>query len=200
MSDLETEPQAIGKRANFTAMADTTAEEWDLIESYYPDYMKELPDRILDHVKLLRRVHFGFAVDRYTHSLQTATRALRDGRDEEFVVCALLHDMGSLGPMNHAEVAAIILKPFVSGQNHWMVEKHGIFQGYYFFHLTGRDRNMRDQFRSNPWFDYTEEFCRKYDQNSFDPDYDTLPLEAFEPMVRRVFASPKRSIYLPDEG
>ena len=116
----------------------------------------------------------GFAIDRLEHCLQTATRAHQDGRDEEYVVCALLHDIGdTLGPRNHADVAAAILKPFVSEQNHWMVEKHAIFQGYYFFHHLGLDRNMRDQFRDHPWYGYTEEFCREYDGPAFDPKFST---------------------------
>jgi predicted HD phosphohydrolase len=143
----------------------------------------------------------GFAIDRLEHCLQTATRAHKDGRDEEYVVCALLHDVGDLlGPRNHADVAAAVPKPFVSEQNHWMVEKHAIFQGYYFFHHLGLDRNMRDQFHDHPWYGYTEEFCRLYDGPAFDPKFKSLPLEAFEPMVRRVFANVRNSIYVPQRA
>jgi predicted HD phosphohydrolase len=126
---------------------------------------------------------------------------MKDGRDEEYVVCALLHDMGDiLAPRNHADMAAALVKPFVSEQNHWMVEKHGIFQGYYFFHHIGLDRNMRDQFRGHPWFDYTAEFCAKYDGPAFDPNYKSAPLKEFEPLVRQVFSRVKNSIYVPKEG
>ena len=143
----------------------------------------------------------GYAVDRLTHSLQTATRAHRDGRDEEYVVCALVHDIGdTLASLNHAELAAVIVEPFVSELNHWIVKHHGIFQGYYFFHHIGLDRNMRDRYREHPHWQACADFCAAYDQNSFDPGYDTLPLAFFEPMVRRVFAAPKRSLYLPSEG
>ena len=114
-------------------------------------------------------------------------------------MCALLHDMGDLlGPRNHADVAAAILKPFVSEQNHWMVEQHAVFQGYYFLHFLGVDRNLRDAFVEHPWFGYTEEFCRLYDGPAFDPSYRHLPLEEFEPMVRRVFSNVKHSIYIPE--
>jgi predicted HD phosphohydrolase len=102
-----------------------------------------------------------------------------------------------LGPRNHADVAAAILKPFVSEQNHWMVEKHAIFQGYYFFHHLGLDRDMREQFRGHPWFEYTADFCREYDGPAFDPKYALMPLEEFEPMVRRVLTNVKSSIYVP---
>ena len=139
----------------------------------------------------------GFAVSRLEHSLQTATRAMRDGRDEEYVVCALMHDIGDLmGPANHAEVGAVIMKPYVSDANFWMMDKHGVFQGYYFFHHIGLDREMREQYRGHPHFEYCAQFCQLYDQNSFEPDYDTAPLEVFEPMLRRVIARPKASIYL----
>ncbi|MGH8311251.1 MAG: HD domain-containing protein, partial [Steroidobacteraceae bacterium] len=134
---------------------------------------------------------------RLEHSLQTATRAHRDGRDDEYVACALIHDIGdSLGSFNHADIATAILKPFVSEQNLWMVEQHAIFQGYYFFEHMGLDKNLRDRFRGHEWFDYTAEFCEKYDQCSFDPSYDSMRLEEFEPLLRRFFARPRRSIYL----
>jgi predicted HD phosphohydrolase len=142
------------------------------------------------HLELLGGDFGGFAVDRLTHSLQTATRAERAGRDDEYVLCALVHDIGdTLGPANHADIAAAILKPFVSEQNHWMVEQHGIFQGHYFFHHLGGNRDVREQFRDHPWFDYCAEFCAEYDQNSFDPDYPTEPLEHFEPLIRSELAA-----------
>ncbi len=191
-----TEPQA-----DFNAMADGTVEDWKVIGAANRIFTRALPDRILAHLNLLKGDRGGFAVDRLEHSLQTATRAFRDGQDEEYVVCALIHDIGdTLGPHNHAEVAAVVLKPFVSERNHWMVNKHGIFQGYYFFHLIGADRDMREKFRGHPDFDHTAHFCERYDQNSFDPTYDTMPLEAFEPMLRRVVAQPKRSIYARTEA
>jgi predicted HD phosphohydrolase len=186
-------------RAKFHAMADGTAEDWAAIGRAAAPHRGELPGRVLAHLKLLDNDHGGFAVDRLEHSLQTATRAHRDGRDEEYVVCALLHDIGDiLLPANHAELGATILQPYVSEANHWMLAKHGVFQGYYFFHHIGLDRDMRDEFRGHPHFEYTAQFCHLYDQNSFDPGYDTMPLEAFEPMVHRVLEAPKRSIYKRD--
>jgi predicted HD phosphohydrolase len=178
-------------------MVDGTQEDWMLIARASTEFGKELPDRVLTHLKMLTGDCGGFAVDRLEHSLQTATRAHQDGRDEEYVVCALLHDMGDiLGPKNHADIAAAILKPFVSEQNHWMVEQHAIFQGYYFFDYLGLDKNMRDQHRGHPAFEYTAQFCHLYDQSAFDPNFKSMPLEAFEPMVRRVFSTVKRSIYM----
>jgi predicted HD phosphohydrolase len=187
-----------GPRAQFTSMESGTKEDWRIINHAMKPFIAELPDRVLGHLKMLQGDCGGFAIDRLDHCLQTATRAYKDGRDEEYVVCALLHDLGDLlGPRNHADVAAAILKPFVSEQNFWMVEKHAIFQGYYFFHHLGLDRNMRDQFRDHPWYSYTEEFCREYDGPAFDPKYKHLPLEEFEPMVRRVLTNVKNSIYVP---
>ena len=120
----------------------------------------------------------------------------RDGRDEEYVVCALLHDIGdTLGSFNHPDIAAAIVQPFVSEANHWMVKHHGIFQGHYFFHHIGLDRDMREQFREHPHYQRTAEFCELYDNPAFDPRAETLPLSEFEPMVRRLMARPKQSIY-----
>ncbi len=187
-------------RAQFHAMEDGTKEDWKAINQAMMPFLVELPDRVLIHLNMLAGDCGGFAIDRMEHSLQTATRAMKDGRDEEYIVCALLHDMGDiLAPRNHADMAAALVKPFVSEQNHWMVEKHAIFQGYYFFHFMGVDRNMRDQFRGHEWFDYTEEFCAKYDGPAFDPTYKNAPLTEFEPMVRNVFSRVKNSIYVPKE-
>jgi predicted HD phosphohydrolase len=183
-------------RATFRDMQESTAEDWKIIADEFKPYANALADRVIAHLRLLDGDCGGFPVDRLTHSLQTATLAHRDGRDEEYVVCALLHDIGdTLGSYNHPDIAAAILKPFVGPENLVMVEKHGIFQGYYFFHHLGMDRNLRDQFAGQWFYDATLEFCEKYDAPAFDPDYDTLPLEFFEPMLRRVMARPKNTIY-----
>ena len=190
----------MGERAKFHAMTEGTLEDWQAIAGEMLQFYPGLPDRVLTHLRLLDGDHGGFAVDRLTHSLQTATRAERAGRDDEYVLCALLHDIGdTLASYNHADLAAAIVKPFVSEQNHWMVEKHAIFQGYYFFHFLGLDRDLREQYRDNPWFDYTAEFCEEYDQPAFDPGYDTHPLEHYEPLIRTALSAPKRSIYMAEE-
>jgi len=183
-------------RATFTSMTEGTEADWQAIVRAGQAHRGAHVDRILAHLKLLDNDYGGFNVDRLEHSLQTATRAFRAGQDEEYVVCALLHDIGDiLLPASHAELGAAILKPYISEQNHWMLEKHGIFQGYYFFHHLGLDRDMREEWRGHPWFEYTAQFCHLYDQNSFDPAYDSMPLEAFAPMMRRVMETPKQSIY-----
>ena len=182
--------------ASFTDMASSTEADWKIILNEAAGFAKALPDRVLSHLVLLGGDFGGFPVDRLTHSLQTATRAHQDGRDEEYVVCALLHDIGdTLGTYNHPDIGAAILKPFVSDENHWMVQHHGIFQGYYFFQHLGIDRNMREQFRNHPCFERTEEFCARYDGPAFDRNAETLPLQFFEPMLRRVLAQPRNSIY-----
>jgi predicted HD phosphohydrolase len=183
-------------RATFTSMERGTAADWKTIIAHFGPYAKALPDRVLAHLRLLDGDFGGFPIDRLAHSLQTATRAHRNGCDEEYVICALLHDIGdTLGTYNHPDIAAAILRPFVSEANHWMVAHHGIFQGYYFFHHIGMNRDMRDAFRGQPWFDRTEEFCARYDGPAFDPRAETLPLAFFEPMLRRLFAQPRNSIY-----
>ena len=172
-------------RAKFSTFAESTAEDWAIIAPLLNVTQSFVPDRVLTLLRDLKNDHGGFPVDRLEHSLQTATRAERDGRDEEYVLCALLHDIGdTLSPFNHPAVAAAIVQPFVSRENHWMVEHHGIFQGYYFWHYIGLDRNAREEYRDSPYFEYTEEFCAKYDQVAFDTDYQSEPLEHFEPLVR----------------
>lgn len=187
------------KRASFTSMKDSTSEDWQLISAEFAAYARGLPDRVIAHLRLLEGDFGGFPVDRYTHSLQTATRAMRDGREDEYVVCALLHDIGdTLATSNHPDIAAAILKPYVSDANLWMVEHHAIFQGHYFFQHLGLDRHMRDQFAGHVHFDYTAEFCDLYDSAAFDARGETLPISEFEPMVRRLLSAPRRSIYNAD--
>lgn len=187
-------------RAMFREMKEGTAEDWALISKHYMEFASDLPDRVLKHLKLLEGDFGGFPVCRMQHSLQTATRAHRDGRGERYVVMALLHDIGdTLGTFNHPDVAAAILKPFVTEEEHWICQHHGIFQGYYFFHFIGSDQNMRDEHRDNPHFDACAEFCEKYDQAAFDPGYESESLEFFEPMVRRVMAKPLSSMYVNDD-
>ena len=193
--------QPTKNQATFTHMKDGKAEDWQVIASSFGEFAKGLPDRILSHLKMLEGDFGGFPVDRLTHCLQTATLAHRDGKDDEYVVCALLHDIGdTLGTYNHADVAAVLLEPFVSDANYWMVKHHAIFQGYFFFHHLGMNRDMRDQYRDHPHFERTIEFVHKYDSPAFDPDAETLPLSYFEPMVQRVFAQPVRSLYKEAES
>ena len=186
----------IDQHAQFTDLQHSKEEDWKIIGEDFKVYASKLADRVLAHLQLLDGDFGGFPVDRLTHSLQTATRAHRDGKDEEYVICALLHDIGdTLGSFNHPDIAAAILKPFVSAENFEMIEKHGLFQAYYFFHFLGMDRNLRDQFKGQPLYERTLEFCEKYDAPAFDKNYDTLPLSFFEPMLRRLMAEPVNTIY-----
>ena len=172
----------------FTRMADGTFEEYQLLMRKYEPLVKNLPNQVISALKMLGGDTIGYKIDRYQHSLQSATRALRDNADEEMVVCALLHDIGdTLAPENHSQLAAAVLRPYISEDNHWVIKHHAIFQGYYYYHHIGLNRDERERFRGHPAFQRTADFCEKYDQNSFDPEYETLPLEAFEPMVHRLF-------------
>ena len=183
-------------RAAFTRMDESTAADWAVIRTHFMPFAGALADRVLTHLKLLDGDYGGFPIDRLQHSLQTATRAHHGGEDEDYVVMALLHDIGdTLGSYNHPDIAAAILKPFIDERLHWMCQNHGIFQGYYFFHYLGLDRNMRDGLRGHPHFEDTARFCEVYDQTAFDAGYKSAPLAFFEPMVRRVFAAPKNSVY-----
>jgi predicted HD phosphohydrolase len=175
-------------RASFTTFEHSTREEWAEIMRQIPTTQAMAAHNVIEQLRMLGRDHGGFPVSRLEHSLQTATRAAEDGRDDEYVLCALVHDIGdTLAPFNHPSIAAGIVKPFVSEAHHWMVEHHGIFQGYYFWHHIGLDRDTRDRYRDSPYYELTEEFCAKYDQTAFDPDYVSAPLE---PLVRQ-FLVPK---------
>ena len=186
----------LSPQATFTTMESSTKEDWAAITQHFIPFAKSQAERVLAHLLLLDGDCGGYPVDRLTHSLQTATRAHEAGEDEEYVVCALLHDIGdTLGAYNHADVAAVILRPYISDENHWMIEKHGIFQGYYFFHHLGMDRDQREQFRGHPHFERTARFCALYDGPAFDINAPNLPLAFFKPMVERVLAKPRRTIY-----
>ena len=184
------------KKVSFTEMKHGTKDDYRILDKHEKEFERGTADRILKYISSLNDTLEGYQVSRLEHSLQTATRAYKDGRDEEYVVCALLHDIGdTLASANHADLAATMLQPFVSEENYWIVKHHGIFQGYYFFDFLGLDKNMRDEYRDSPYWHACAEFCAKYDQNSFDPDYECMSIEEFEPMVRNVFAKPRKSIY-----
>jgi predicted HD phosphohydrolase len=188
--------KATSKHASFSDMSQSNADDWAIIIKEHAPYASSGGKRVLEHLRLLDGDYGGFPIDRLTHCLQTATRAHRDGRPVDYVVMALLHDIGdTLGAYNHPDIAAAIIKPFVSAELHWIVLHHGIFQGKNFFHHIGLDPNMREQFRGHQYFAATEEFIEKYDCPAFDPEYDTLPLEFFEPMVMKLFEYPLNSIY-----
>jgi predicted HD phosphohydrolase len=178
----------------WTALSECTREDVLAMERADEEWERSLVPRLVEHLRMLddRGENNAMPVSRLEHGLQTATRAMDDGRDDEYVVCALLHDIGDLlAPHNHAAIAADIVRPYVSERNHWMVQNHSVFQGYFFFQHLGLDPNARDAFRGHPWFDHTAEFCEKYDQPSFDPGFPTRPLEDFIPAMNRVFTKPR---------
>ena len=178
---------------SFTSMSEGTREDYEFLEQFKTEGRSKVADNLLSILKRMDGPTNGLKINRYQHSLQTATRAYRDGADEEAVVCALLHDIGDmLAPDNHSQIAAAILRPFVSEKNYWIVLHHGLFQGYYYYHHIGKDREGRERFRDHPHYQACVDFCEGWDQSSFDPDYDTLALEFFEPMVRRLFAGEPR--------
>ncbi len=171
---------------NFTSLEDGTKAEFQYLEHL---------ERSLDHDAASSLLHLlegtvretGYPISTMSHSLQAATRALRDNAGDELVVAALFHDVADvIAPNNHAAVGAEILRPFITERTHWVLAHHNIFQGYYYWEHIGRDRNARDKYRGHPDFEACAEFCRRWDQNSFDPNYDTLEISAFAPMIGRV--------------
>jgi len=184
------------KKVSFTEMKNGTKEDYLFLDKHEKEFANETANRILKYIASLNETLEGYQVSRLEHSLQSATRALRNGENEEIIVAALLHDIGDeLAPMNHSEYAATILKPYVSEKTHWIVEKHGEFQAYYYAHHLGGNRNKRDKYKDHKYYQATVDFCEKYDQNSFDPNYDSLELKDFEPIVRKIFSRKPYSHY-----
>ena len=181
----------------FTAMKEGTREEYELLAQLEKPFLAMTADRVLDELRRAGAVTLeGYKISRLTHGLQSATRAMRDGADTDWVVGALLHDIGDgLAPQNHDRMSAEVIRPFVRWDVAWVVEHHGIFQMLYYAHHYGWDRNARDRFRDHPCFESCAAFCERWDQSSFDPDYPTEPLETFVPLVREVFG---RKAYDPD--
>ena len=192
MNDESTATAAPGDGVvSFVRMEDGTQADYELLDRRERAYVRELPDRVLGALQKLDQSLQGYAVTRLQHSLQAATRALRDGADDELIVAALIHDVGDdLSPYNHAEVAAGIIRPYVRREVAWIVEQHGLFQTYYYAHHYGRDRNAREQFRGHPWYQACKDFCANWDQCSFDPAYASLPMSTFEPRLREIFSRP----------
>ncbi len=177
------------KKVSFTEMKKGTKDEYLFLDRHEKNFASKTADRILKFMSGLTETLEGYQVSRLEHSLQSATRAYRNGESEEMVVAALLHDIGDeLAPLNHSEYAAAILKPYVSEKTHWIVEKHGEFQMFYYAHHLGGDKNKRDKYKGHKYYQATIDFCEKYDQNSFDPNYKTLPLDFFKPMVKKIFS------------
>lgn len=176
-------------KVSFTRMKDGTKEDYLLIERFERKHAEGLVERILAQLKALKDEPLPLQVDRLEHCLQAATRAHRDGASEEMVVAALLHDIGDeLAPYNHCELAAAILRPYVSDETYWVVKYHGVFQAHYYAQHYGQNPDERDRYRSSPHYQACVDFCERWDQEAFDPAYQSYPIEFFEPMVRRIFA------------
>ena len=183
------------KKVSFTEMKHGTKEDYLFLDKHEKKYAGETADRIIKFMSGLNETLEGYQVSRLEHSLQSATKAFKNGENEEMIVAALLHDIGDeLAPMNHSEYAAAILKPYVTEKTHWIVKMHGLFQTYYYVHHLGGDRHKREEFKNHKYYKATVDFCEKYDQGCFDPDYKSLPLEHFAPMVKRIFSRKPYSI------
>lgn len=179
------------EKVSFKRMDEGSASDYALLDEFETDYIKGLPDRIIHSLQRLDDTLGGYQVTRLQHSLQSATRAEADGADIELIVAALIHDIGDeLAPENHSQLAACIIRPYVRAEVSWILEMHGVFQFKYYADKVGLNPDERERWRNHPWFDSCEQFCRDWDQVSFDPDYETKPLSYFEPMLRQVFSRP----------
>jgi len=181
------------EQVSFINMEEGTKEEYEFLDALEGEYKAGLADRLIHALQQLEHSLSGYRITRLDHVLQGATRAYRADESEEMILTVLLHDIGDeLAPYSHSEMAAAILRPFVSEKLYWIVKQHGLFQMYYYAHHCGGDRNARDKFKDHEWYQDAIDFCAHYDQNCFDPDYDSKPLEFFEPLLRKLVAAPKR--------
>ena len=182
-------------KVNFTQMKDGSKEDYLLLDKHEKKYIEGTADRLLKFMSGLNSTLEGYKISRLEHSLQAATRALNDKAGDEMIVAALFHDIGDeLAPLNHAEYAAAVLKPYVSEKTRWIVEKHGEFQMYYYAHHLGGNRNQREKYRGHKYYQETMDFCEKWDQKSFDPNFKSLSLKEFEPLVKKIFGRKPYSI------
>ena len=177
------------EKVKFTQMKDGNKEDYLLLEKHEKKYIEGTAGRLIKFMSSLNTTLEGYKITRLEHSLQTATRALNDKADDEMIVAALLHDIGDeLAPINHSEYAAAVLKPYVSEKTHWVFEKHGEFQMYYYAHHLGGNRNQREKYKGHKYYQETLDFCEKWDQKSFDPNFKSLPLKEFDPYVKKIFS------------
>lgn len=175
---------------NFVHMADGTKQEYAFLDQQEQIYIESLPKRLMAALAALEHSICGYKVSRLEHSLQSATRALNAGEAQAMIVAALLHDIGDgLAPYSHSEMAAAILRPYVSEKIYWIIKHHGLFQTYYYAHYQGNDRNMRDALKEHKWYQDCVNFCANYDANCFDPEFESKPLAFFQPMVERVMTN-----------
>ena len=179
-----------GRIVSWTAMEHGTADDYAFLDSqHYAHVRTGLVDNLLSILQCLRGPTLGYQIDRYDHSLQSATRAWQNGESTDLVVGALLHDIGdAFAPENHSAAGAAVLQPYVDERTHWVIAHHGLFQGYYYFHHLGGDRDAREQYLDSPHYDACLDFCENYDQNCFDPKYPNLAAEDFRPLLDEVFS------------
>ena len=177
------------ERVKFTQMKYGSKEDYLLLEKHEKKYIEGTADRLIKFMSSLNATLEGYQVSRLEHSLQTATRALNDKAEDEMIVAALLHDIGDeLAPLNHSEYAAAVLKPYVNEKTHWIVEKHGEFQMYYYAHHLGGNKNQREKYKGHKYFKDTVDFCENWDQKSFDPNFKSLSIQEFEPFIKKIFS------------
>ncbi|MDC0855775.1 HD domain-containing protein [Candidatus Pelagibacter sp.] len=176
------------KKVKFTEMKKGSKEDYLLLDKLEKKYIAGTADRIIKFLRSYEETLEGYQVSRLEHSLQAATRALKDGASEEMIVATLLHDIGDdLAPLNHSEYAAAVLRPYVSEKTYWIMQKHGEFQMFYYAHHLGGNRNARNKYKGHKYYDDCVDFCERWDQTSFDPKYKSLKLEDFEPLIKKIF-------------
>ena len=182
----------VSKKVKFTEMKDGDKEDYLLLKELEKSYISMTSDRIIEELKRQGTISLeGYQITRLEHGLQSGTRAFRDGADIDWIIGALLHDIGDgLAPQNHDRMSAEVIRPFVREEVSWVVEHHGIFQMIYYAHHYGWDKNARDKFKDNIYFQTCSDFCERWDQKSFDPEYENKDLDFFKPLIKEVFSRP----------
>ena len=182
----------VSKKVKFTEMKDGDKEDYLLLKELEKSYISMTSDRIIEELKRQGTISLeGYQITRLEHGLQSGTRAFRDGADIDWIIGALLHDIGDgLAPQNHDRMSAEVIRPFVREEVSWVVEHHGIFQMIYYAHHYGWDKDARDRFKDHPCFDMCSTFCERWDQKSFDPEYENKDLDFFKPLIKEVFSRP----------
>ena len=175
---------------SWTEMANGSREDYEMLGALYSEHTSgEIVQNLVSLLKVMQGPKLGYQIDRYEHSLQSASRALRAEERLDVVIGCLLHDVGdSFAPQNHSATAAALLAPYIDDEMHWVVQHHGLFQGYYYFHHMGGDRDARNIYEDHEHFEACVRFCAEYDQNCFDPDYPNLPIEDFIPLMADFFS------------
>jgi len=175
-------------KANFTRMQDGKIEDWMIIGAAHKQDFAKTADRFIEMLKQLENATLGFACDQLQHALMAGTLARRAGASDEHIVIALCHDMAKvINVPNHGQIAAEMMRPYISEDSYHVIYNHQAFQGEYYYHFMGAPNDLRKNFKDEPWYDLAVKLVDEWDAPAFDPDFEVDSLESFIPLMRKVF-------------